>query len=324
MPYATQQTIMPLPLLHNYPLLQRILISGLVLAILFTTFLSAPLALFVGLIMGLLIGNPWQKHTSVASKYALQIAVVGLGFGIDLHQVSATGLSGIIYTAITLTITLGLAFILGKTFGIKAKLSHLIGVGTAICGGSAIAAVAPTIKAEPSEISVSLAIVFILNALALFVFPVVGDWFALTQSQFGVWAAIAIHDTSSVVGAASKFGPKALEVATTLKLTRALWIIPMVLLSAFLFKNKETKLSLPLFIPLFLLASVLYTFLPIVSEAAPTVVFIAKKFLLLSLFFIGINLNLKTLRTISARPFLQGFILWVLVATGSLLAVMYL
>ncbi|WP_162427299.1 YeiH family protein [Pontibacter pudoricolor] len=314
---------MPLPLLNNYPLLQKILISGLVLAILFTTFISAPLALFVGLILGLLIGNPWQKYTAVASKYALQLAVVGLGFGINLHQVSATGLSGIIYTAISLTITLGLAYILGKIFGIQAKLSHLIGVGTAICGGSAIAAVAPTIKAEPEEISVSLAIVFILNALALFVFPTVGEWFALTENQFGVWAAIAIHDTSSVVGAASKYGPKALEIATTLKLTRALWIIPMVLVSAFLFKSTEKKLNLPLFIPLFLLASVLYTFVPIVAATAPTIVLLAKKFLLLSLFFIGINLNLKTLKSISAKPFLQGLILWLLVAGGTLLAVIF-
>lgn len=314
---------MPLPLLNNYPLLQKILIAGLVLAIVSTAYISAPLALLLGLVMGLIVGNPWQKHTSVASKYALQIAVVGLGFSINLHQVSATGLSGIIYTAISLTITLGLAYILGKVFNIQAKLSHLIGVGTAICGGSAIAAVAPTIKAEPAEISVSLAIVFILNALALFVFPIVGEWFNLTQSQFGVWAAIAIHDTSSVVGAASKYGAKALEIATTLKLTRALWIIPMVLVSAFLFKSKETKLNLPLFIPLFVLASVFYTFVPIVATAAPAIVLIAKKFLLLSLFFIGINLNLKTIKSISARPFLQGFILWVLVASGSLFAVIF-
>lgn len=312
---------MPLPLLTKLPLLQKIIIAGVILVILFTPFFSAPLALSVGLLIGLLLGNPWQKHTAVASKYALQFAVVGLGFGIDLHQVSATGLSGILYTAISLSVTLGLGFILGKALGIQPKLSHLIGVGTAICGGSAIAAVAPTIKAEPAEISVSLAIVFILNALALFIFPVVGHWFELTQSQFGVWAAIAIHDTSSVVGAASKYGADALQIATTLKLTRALWIIPMVLLSAFLFKTKETKLSLPLFIPVFVVASILYTFVPAISAVAPVIVSVAKKLLLLSLFFIGINLNLKTLKTISAKPFLQGFILWILVAVGTLLVV---
>lgn len=312
---------MRLPLLSKFPLLQKVLIAGLVLLILFTSVFSAPLALFAGLVVGLLLGNPLQKQTSVASKYALQLAVVGLGFGIDLHQVSATGLSGILYTAISLSTTLGLGFILGKALGIQARLSHLIGVGTAICGGSAIAAVAPTIKANSEEITVSLAIVFILNALALFVFPVVGQWLELTQSQFGVWAAIAIHDTSSVVGAASKFGNDALQIATTLKLTRALWIIPMVLLSAFLFKNKETKLKLPLFIPLFLLASVLYTFVPVVAEVAPVIVGIAKKLLVLSLFFIGINLNPLTLGSISARPFLQGFILWVIVAVSTLLVV---
>ncbi|MBC5772508.1 putative sulfate exporter family transporter [Pontibacter sp. KCTC 32443] len=315
---------MPLPLLNKFPLLQKLIIAGLILAILFTQAFSAPVALFAGLVVGLVLGNPWQKYTSLSSKYALQIAVVGLGFSIDLHQVSATGLSGILYTAISLSVTLGLGFILGKALGIQAKLSHLIGVGTAICGGSAIAAVAPTIKADATEISVSLAIVFILNALALFTFPVVGHWFELTQSQFGVWAAIAIHDTSSVVGAASRYGLDALQIATTLKLTRALWIIPMVLLSAFLFKSKETKLSLPLFIPLFLVASVLYTFVPVVSVAALTIVLVAKKLLVLSLFFIGINLNPATLKKISARPFLQGFILWVLVTLGTLLAVIFL
>lgn len=315
---------MHLPLLTKLPLLQKTIISGLVLAILFIPGFSAPLALLAGLIVGLLLGNPWQKITTTASKYALQVAVVGLGFGINLYQVSETGLTGIVYTATSLAITLALGFILGRSLKIAPKLSHLVGVGTAICGGSAIAAVAPTIKANAQEISVALAIVFILNAVALFVFPVAGHWLGLTQQQFGVWAAIAIHDTSSVVGAASRYGNEALQIATTLKLTRALWIVPMVLLSAFLFKTKETKLKLPLFIPLFLLASILYTFVPPVATIAPVVVTIAKKLLVLSLFLIGVNVNLETLRTISARPFWQGLLLWLLVAILSLLAILYL
>ena len=315
---------MPLPLLNRLPLLQKIILSGFVLAIVFIPAFSAPLALLAGLIVGLLLGNPWQKYTSVASKYALQIAVVGLGFGIDLYQVSETGLMGIIYTATSLILTLSAGYFIGRAFGTAPKLSHLVGVGTAICGGSAIAAVAPTIKANPQEISVSLAIVFILNAVALFVFPVAGEWLGLTQQQFGMWAAIAIHDTSSVVGAASKFGNEALQIATTLKLTRALWIVPMVLLSAFLFKSKETKLKLPIFIPLFLLASVLFTFVAPVATIAPVFVTIAKKLLVLSLFLIGVNVNLTTLKTISARPFWQGLLLWLLVAIVSLLALLYL
>ncbi|NDK56685.1 YeiH family protein [Pontibacter fetidus] len=315
---------MRLPLLNELPLLQKILIAGLVLAILFIPGFSAPLALLAGLIVGLLLGNPWQKITTIAAKYALQVAVVGLGFGINLYQVRETGLTGIVYTATSLAVTLALGFLLGRFLNIAPKLSHLVGVGTAICGGSAIAAVAPTIKANAQEISVSLAIVFILNAVALFVFPVAGHWLGLTQQQFGVWAAIAIHDTSSVVGAASKFGNEALQIATTLKLTRALWIVPIVLLSAFLFKSKETKLKLPLFIPLFLLASVIYTFVPPVATIAPVLVTIAKKLLVLSLFLIGVNVNIETLRTISARPFWLGLLLWLLVAILSLLAILYL
>ncbi|MER2997858.1 YeiH family protein [Pontibacter populi] len=315
---------MSFPLLHKLPLLQKIVVVGFVLAIVLIPAFTAPLALLAGLIVGLLLGNPWQKYTIIASKYALQVAVVGLGFGIDLYQVSETGLMGIVYTATSLILTLTAGYFIGRAFKIRPKLSHLVGVGTAICGGSAIAAVAPTIKAEPQEISVSLAIVFILNAVALFVFPVAGEWLNLTQQQFGMWAAIAIHDTSSVVGAASKFGNEALQIATTLKLTRALWIVPMVLLSAFLFKSKETKLKLPLFIPLFLLASVLFTFAGPVATIAPMVVTIAKKLLVLSLFLIGVNVNPATLKMISVRPFWQGLLLWLLVAGVSLAAVLYL
>ena len=315
---------MSFPLLHKLPLLQKIVVVGFVLAIVLIPAFTAPLALLAGLIVGLLLGNPWQKYTIIASKYALQVAVVGLGFGIDLYQVSETGLMGIVYTATSLILTLTAGYFIGRAFKIRPKLSHLVGVGTAICGGSAIAAVAPTIKAEPQEISVSLAIVFILNAVALFVFPVAGEWLNLTQQQFGMWAAIAIHDTSSVVGAASKFGNEALQIATTLKLTRALWIVPMVLLSAFLFKSKETKLKLPLFIPLFLLASVLFTFVGPVATIAPMVVTIAKKLLVLSLFLIGVNVNPATLKMISVRPFWQGLLLWLLVAGVSLAAVLYL
>ncbi|GAB3830284.1 putative sulfate exporter family transporter [Pontibacter rugosus] len=284
----------------------------------------SPEALALGLVFGLVIGNPFQRISEKASKYVLQAAVVGLGFGIDLYQVIDTGISGLLYTSVSLCITMLLGLWLGKLLGITPKLTHLISTGTAICGGSAIAAVAPAIKADVQEISVSLAVVFILNAVALFVFPVVGHVLNLSQEQFGIWAAIAIHDTSSVVGAAGRYGNEALQLATTLKLTRALWIIPMVLVSSMLFKSKNAKVQVPRFILLFILASVLVTFVPATLFIAPPVLFLAKRGLLLSLFLIGANLNRKTLRSISAKPFYQGLILWVVIAGGSLAAIVLL
>ena len=230
--------------------------------------------------------------------------MVGLGFGINLYQVAETGLSGLVYTFASLAATMLLGLLLGKVLGITPKLTHLISAGTAICGGSAIAAVAPAIKACAKEISVALGIVFILNALALFVFPGIGKALQLSQAQFGLWAAIAIHDTSSVVGAASRYGDEALQMATTLKLTRALWIVPMVLVSGLLFKTEGTKkVSIPTFILLFIFASVLVTFVPALTGITPFILFAAKKALLLSLFLIGANLNMDTIRSISARPF---------------------
>ena len=310
---------------YQVPLhLQKLVFVLLVFLLLFTSLFSSPLALAAGLVVGILVGNPFQAASAKGSKYVLQAAVVGLGFGINLYQVAETGLNGLVYTFASLGLTMVLGLVLGKMFGNAPKLTHLISAGTAICGGSAIAAVAPAIKASAKEISVALGIVFILNALALFVFPGIGAALQLSQQQFGLWAAIAIHDTSSVVGAASRYGDEALQLATTLKLTRALWIVPLVLVSGFLFKSEGTKVSLPLFILLFILASVLVTFVPALGQVSPFILFGAKKALLLSLFLIGANLNMATIRSISARPFYQGFILWVLVATSSLLVIYFL
>ncbi|RIJ34086.1 YeiH family protein [Pontibacter oryzae] len=290
--------------------------------IIFSPWFSSPEALALGLGFGLILGNPLQELSEKAAKYVLQAAVVGLGFGIDLYQVADTGLSGLLYTAISLSVTMLLGFLLGRFFNITPKLTHLVSVGTAICGGSAIAAVSPAIKANAQDISVSLGIVFTLNALALFVFPVVGHAFGLNQQQFGTWAAIAIHDTSSVVGAAAKYGDEALQLATTLKLTRALWIVPMVLVSGMAFKSGEAKAKVPVFILLFILASVLVTFVPAALAVAPPILLAAKKGLLLSLFLIGANLSRATLRSISAKPFYQGLILWLLVASASLAVIL--
>ncbi len=294
----------------------------ILLLIALTDLISAPLALFTGILLGLIFGNPYPGKLSKVTKYSLQASVVGLGFGINLYQVAETGLTGFFYTAISLIATMVVGLLLAKLLGVEKKLNHLISAGTAICGGSAIAAVAPAIKASEKEISVALGVVFILNALALFVFPFIGNQLHLSQEQFGIWAAIAIHDTSSVVGAATQFGEKALEIATTLKLTRALWILPMVLITGFLFKS-EGKASFPKFILFFLVASLFSTFLRDLSVVYGWMTVLAKKGLIMSLFLTGAGISLPLLRTISIRPFLQGVMLWVIVAAGSLLAVYY-
>ncbi|WP_276499437.1 YeiH family protein [Pontibacter litorisediminis] len=294
----------------------------ILLLIVITDLIGAPLALFSGIVLGLIFGNPYPAKLSKFTKYALQASVVGLGFGINLYQVVETGLTGFFYTAISLIATMMVGLLLAKLLGVEKKLNHLISAGTAICGGSAIAAVAPAIKASEKEISVALGVVFILNALALFVFPFIGNQLHLSQEQFGVWAAIAIHDTSSVVGAATEFGEKALEIATTLKLTRALWILPMVLITGFLFKS-EGKASFPKFILFFLVASLFSTFLSGLSEVFGWLTMLARKGLIISLFLTGAGISMSLLRTISIRPFLQGVVLWLVVATGSLLAVYY-
>ncbi|MHC2991907.1 membrane protein [Pontibacter sp. HJ8] len=303
------------------PLLQKSIFIALVLLILLTPYLDSATALLAGLVVGLLLGNPFSTHTDKASNILLKAAVVGLGFGIDLHQVAETGLRGIFYTFASLAATMLVGLLLGKLFYTPKRLTHLVSAGTAICGGSAIAAMAPAIKANSQEISVALGIVFVLNAVALFIFPSVGHMLHLTQEQFGIWAAIAIHDTSSVVGAASRYGDEALQIATTLKLTRALWIVPLVLVSGFLFKSEEKKLRIPFFIVLFVLASVLSTFLPAVAAVSPAILVVAKKGLLLSLFLIGANISLSALRSISAGPFWQGLLLWLIVSVTSLLLI---
>ncbi|TXK45833.1 putative sulfate exporter family transporter [Pontibacter qinzhouensis] len=292
------------------------------LLIVVTEFISAPIALFTGILLGLTFGNPYPAKLGKVTKYSLQASVVGLGFGINLYQVAETGLKGFLYTGLSLIVTIVVGLLLAKLLGVGKKLNHLISAGTAICGGSAIAAVAPAIKASEKEISVALGVVFILNAMALFIFPFIGNQLQLSQEQFGIWAAIAIHDTSSVVGAATHFGEKALEIATTLKLTRALWILPIVLITGFLFKS-EGKASFPKFILFFLVASLFSTFLSGLSDAYSWLTMLARKGLIISLFLTGAGISLPLLRTISIKPFMQGVALWLIIASGSLLAVYY-
>ncbi len=279
------------------------------------------MALFMGALLGLSLGSPYSAWLGKVTQYTLQASVVGLGFGINLHQVASTGTMGFFYTALSLAFTMLLGALLAKVFKVDKRLNYLISTGTAICGGSAIAAISPAIKASEKEMSVALGIVFVLNAVALFLFPIVGELLELSQQQFGTWAAIAIHDTSSVVGAATLFGEEALEVGATLKLTRALWILPLVLITGYMFKSAGAKSAFPVFIFLFLLASLVSTFMPDMEAFYSLLIMLARKGLIVSLFLTGSAVNLALVKTISIRPFLLGLVLWLLVAATSLAGV---
>lgn len=305
-------------------MLQKIVFFSFIFACLF---ISPPIALVLGLVLALTIGNPFPVQTKKATKYLLQISVVLLGFGINLTAIVKAGKDGVLFTIATIFGTLILGYLIGKLFKINDKTSTLISSGTAICGGSAIAAVAPAINADAEETSVSLGTIFILNSVALFVFPFVGHQLNLTENQFGIWAAIAIHDTSSVVGAAAKYGDYALAIATTVKLARALWIAPIALLFSFLFRDKtgdgKLKVTIPWFIFLFLLATVFRTYSPdiILPSIYDSMVNLAKAGLTVTLFLIGASLSRETLKKVGIKPLLQGIILWIVISIVSLWAV---
>src|SRR5688500_13768978 len=278
----------------------------LALAACLTPWISPPIALAMGLLLGLTLGHPYQKHNKKATKILLQASVVGLGFGIDLQMVLAASRDGVLFTIATIVGTLLLGYLVGRLLKIDRKTTHLISSGTAICGGSAIAAVGPVIDAGESEMSVSLATVFILNAVALFLFPAIGHALDLSQSQFGIWSAIAIHDTSSVVGAAARYGEEALGIATTVKLARALWIVPLVLFTSFMFRKGGAKVSIPWFIVLFFVASVLRTYVEPIADASSVIVSIARIGLTVTLFLIGAGLSRTMLRSVGVRPLVLG------------------
>lgn len=253
------------------------------------------------------------------SKYLLQASVVGLGFGMNFNESISAGLDGIVFTIFSVVSVMIFGILLGKWLKAGKVQSYLIASGTAICGGSAIAAVGPVAKANENEMSVSLGTIFILNAIALFLFPILGHWLGLTQHQFGMWAAIAIHDTSSVVGAGATYGEEALKVATTVKLTRALWIIPLTIYTAFHFKSKDEKIYIPWFILFFVIAMLLNTYLPIPQLITDGIASVAKQCLTLTLFFIGAGLSRKALKAVGVRPLIIGIILWFFIAIISLI-----
>ncbi len=286
-----------------------------------TPFVSPPIALLLGLVIALFVGHPYQKNNNRATQLLLKISVVGLGFGMNVHSALKAGKEGILFTIVSIIGTLVFGYFLGRILKTEKKTSYLISTGTAICGGSAIAAISPVIKAEEKQISIALGAVFILNSIALITFPFIGHQLQLTQGQFGLWCAIAIHDTSSVVGAASKYGTQALEIATTIKLARALWIIPVAFLSTFLFKNRNTKIKIPYFIGFFIIAMIINSYIPFVQQYGHYIVSIAKAGLTLTLFLIGAGLSKKVLQSVGAMPLLQAFILWIVISVSALWAV---
>ncbi|GAC1422669.1 MAG: putative sulfate exporter family transporter [Flavisolibacter sp.] len=283
--------------------------------------ISPPIALLMGLVIAQFIGHPYLHLNHKATHILLQISVVGLGFGMNVTSAIKAGKEGILFTIFSIIGTLIIGFLMGKILKIEKKTSYLISAGTAICGGSAIAAISPVIKAGEKQISVALGTIFILNSIALFLFPVIGHALNLSQTQFGLWCAIAIHDTSSVVGAASKYGTHAIEVATTVKLARALWIIPLAFLSTFIFKNKGGKIKIPYFIGLFVLAMIVNTYVPFMQQYSPYLTGIAKAGLTLTLFLIGCGLSRKLLQSVGFKPLLQGVVLWAIISAAALWAV---
>ena len=283
-----------------------------------TPFISAPVALFLGLAFTLILGSPFPKFNKTASTYLLQVSVIGLGFGMNLLDSLRAGSDGMLFTLFSVVSVMFIGILLGKWLGVTKIPSYLIASGTAICGGSAIAAVGPIAKANESEMSVSLATIFVLNAIALFLFPVLGHWMNLSQHQFGMWAAIAIHDTSSVVGAGATYGEEALKVATTVKLTRALWIIPLSVFTSFYFKSKGDKIFIPWFIFFFILAMVLNTYVAIPTVLTHDIVSVSRQCLTLTLFFIGAGLSRETIKLVGAKPLVLGVTLWFFIAVISL------
>jgi len=283
---------------------------------------SPPIALAVGLAIALTVGHPFASQNHRATKILLQCSVVGLGFGIDLGKVLEAGKTGITFTIFSIAATLALGFIAGKFLKVDRRISHLISSGTAICGGSAIAAVGPVLDASEKEMSVALGTVFILNSVALFLFPVIGHYFNFTQQQFGLWAAIAIHDTSSVVGAAAKYGTGALQVAVPVKLARTLWIIPLTFATSVAFKKSSAKITIPYFVFLFLLASVVRTYVAPLAAASDILVTAAKTGLAVTLFLIGAGLSKSVLKSVGVRPLVLGVILWAAISVGAFLVVM--
>jgi uncharacterized integral membrane protein (TIGR00698 family) len=293
----------------------------LLLLVCIVPIITAPIALLIGITFSLLIGNPFIEKTRAATHRLLQGSVIGLGFGMNAAVALEVGSRGLVFTMAGIFLTFALGYLIARMLKVDKTTGYLISTGTAICGGSAIAAVAPAIGAKSENTSVALGVVFILNSVALLIFPIIGHQLHLSQAQFGLWSAIAIHDTSSVVGAASQYGKEALQAATTIKLTRALWIIPVTLLSAVAFKSEAKGIKIPYFIFAFFAAMIVNTYVTSGSSVFHIVYLIAKQGLVVTLFLIGANLSRATLKSVGFKPFVMGIALWIIVSTLTLLNV---
>lgn len=282
-----------------------------------SSFVSPPAALAIGLVFGLAFAHPFSDSSRKASKVLLQLSVIGLGFGMNLHEVMRAGENGFVYTLVSISFAMIVGTVLGVFFNVQKTSAFLISTGTAICGGSAIAAMGPVTEANDEQMAVSLATVFVLNSVALLTFPFIGRSLGLTQTQFGLWAALAIHDTSSVVGAAAKYGAIALAVGTTVKLARALWIVPMTVGTAVV-RGSKARVQWPWFIALFCLAAVCNTYLPGGAVIYAPLMKLGKIGLTVTLFLIGTGISVTTLKQVGHRPLLQGIVLWFLVSITSL------
>lgn len=302
--------------------LSKIIFILLVL-IAFLGFFTSPIALLLGFLFTLLFKNPFITQSQKAIHLLLKIAVVGLGFGMFIKETLQTSKEGLGLTFYSIILTVSLGLVLAKLLKMDRKLGHLITSGTSICGGSAIAAIAPVIKANSKIISLSLGVVFLLNSIALFVFPTIGHLLQLSQNQFGLWCAIAIHDTSSVVGAALNYGDEALRIATTVKLSRTLWIIPLSIFSMFLFKTKGEKIKIPYFIVLFILAIIINSYQVLPTSITRNIVLISKRLLLVTLFLVGSTISLKDLKETGIKPILFAVSLWVFISIFSLMYICY-
>ena len=296
-------------------LIKTLFFAGLIISA--SGFISPPVALTAGILFGLSVAHPLPADSRDLSRFLLQASVVALGFGMDLHEVIKAGRSGFLYTSLGISFALVVGLGLGKVLRVRGKSSFLITAGTAICGGSAIAAVGPIVQADEQEMAVSLGTIFILNSVALIVFPLVGWALHMTEPQFGLWAALAIHDTSSVVGAASKYGATALVVGTTVKLARALWIVPLALVTAAV-KRSNSRVKLPWFILFFCLAAVINTYVPSTAHLNKALFTLGRFGLTATLFLIGTSISWAALKEVGWRPLAQGLLLWMAVALTSL------
>lgn len=285
-------------------------------------FLPTAISLLAGILLAVTLGSPFKKFTKKVSKYLLQLSVIGLGFGMNLHSAIEAGKDGMLFTIVSVIGVMCLGVLLGKAFRLSRNNSYLISSGTAICGGSAIAAIAPIIDADDDETTLSMATVFTLNAAALLIFPAIGHLLGMSQEQFGTWAAIAIHDTSSVVGAGAAYGEEALKVATTVKLTRALWIIPMAVATTFIFRKKGKKISIPWFILIFIIAMLANTYFGIPEAISAGIVTCSKHALSATLFLIGCGISVQSIRNTGIRPFALGISLWIIISAATLAVTM--